>query len=60
MPVKKDVLNTTIYFACPKYTENRVISLLKGMMELEDITGFVTCMSDFFWLLGFVLSISEE
>jgi hypothetical protein len=30
------------------------------MIELNDITGFVTCMYDTFWWLGCVLSVSEE
>jgi hypothetical protein len=30
------------------------------MTELEDITGFDTCMYDNFWWLGCVLSVSEE
>jgi hypothetical protein len=30
------------------------------MIELKDITGFVTCMDDNFWWLGCVLSVSEE
>jgi hypothetical protein len=51
MPVKKGVRNTNIYFASPNYTENRVISVLKDMIELKDIIGFVTCMyvNDNFW-----------
>jgi hypothetical protein len=48
MPVKKDVLNTKIYCASPNYTENRVISVLKYMIELKDIRGFVACMYDTF------------
>jgi hypothetical protein len=45
MPVKKGILNTKMYSAFPNYTENHVISLLKDMTELKDITGFVTvCM----------------
>jgi hypothetical protein len=60
MPVKKGVLNTKIYSASPNYIEKRVISVLKDMIELKDITGFVTCMCDNFWWLGCVLSVSEE
>jgi hypothetical protein len=60
MPFKKGVLNTKIYFASPDCTENHVISVLKDMIELKDITGFVTCMYDTFWWLGCVLSLSEE
>jgi glycogen synthase len=43
MPVKRGVLNTKMY-SSPNYTENRVISVLKDMIKLKDITGFVTCM----------------
>jgi hypothetical protein len=60
MPVKKGVLNTKIYFVSPNKTENRVISVLKDMIKLKDITGFVTCMYDTFWWLGCVLYVSEE
>jgi hypothetical protein len=60
MPVKKGILNTKMYYYSPNYTENRVISVLKDMIELKDITGFVTCMYDTFWWLGCVLSVSEE
>jgi hypothetical protein len=42
MPVKKGVLNRKVYSTSPNYTENRVISVLKDMTELKDITGFVT------------------
>jgi hypothetical protein len=34
--------------------------MLKDMIELKDIIGFVTCMYDNFWLLRCVLSVSEE
>jgi hypothetical protein len=37
-----------------------VISVLKDMIKLKDITGFVTCMYDNFWWLGCVLSVSKE
>jgi hypothetical protein len=60
MPVKKGVLNTKIYSVSPNKTESRVISVLKHMIELKHITGFVTCMYDNFWWLGCVLSVSEE
>jgi hypothetical protein len=60
MPVKKGVLNTNIYCASPNCTENRVISVLKDIIELKDIRGFVTCLFDNFWWLGCVLSVSEE
>jgi hypothetical protein len=60
MPVKKGILNTKIYSASPSYTENHVISVLKDMIELKDITGFVTFMYDNFWWLGCVLSVSEQ
>jgi hypothetical protein len=59
MPVKKGVLNTKMYYSSPNYTENRVISVLKDMIKLKDITGFVTCMYDNFWWLRCVLSVSE-
>jgi hypothetical protein len=59
MPVKKGVLHTNIYSASPNYTENRVIRVPKDMIELKDITGFVTCIYDNFWWLG-CLSVSEE
>jgi hypothetical protein len=51
MSVKKGVLNTKIYPASPNYTENHVISMLKDMIELKDIRGFVTCKYDNFWWL---------
>jgi hypothetical protein len=60
MHVKKGILNAKIYSASPNHTENRVISLLKYMIELKDITGFVTCMYANFWLLGCVLFVSEK
>jgi hypothetical protein len=60
MPVKKGIFDTKIYSASPNYTENSVISALKEMIELKDITGFVTRMYDNFWWLGCVLSVSEE
>jgi hypothetical protein len=60
MLVKKGVLNTKIYSASPNYTENHVISVLKYMIKLKYITGFVTCKYDTFWWLGRVLSVSEE
>jgi hypothetical protein len=60
MPVKKDVLNTKIYSASPNYTENRVIGVLEDMIELKDITGFVTCMYDNFLWLGCVIYVSKE
>jgi hypothetical protein len=54
------ILSTEIYPASPNYTENHVISVLKDMIELKDITGLLTCMYDHFWWLGCVLSVSEE
>jgi hypothetical protein len=48
MPVKRGVLNTKIYSASRNYTESRVISVLKDIIELKDITGFLTCMEDNF------------
>jgi hypothetical protein len=60
MPVKKGVLNRKIYSASLNYAEECVISVLKEMIELKDITGFVTCMYDNFWWLGCALSVSEE
>jgi hypothetical protein len=51
MPVKKGVLNTKMYSASPNYTENHVINVLEDMIELTDITGFVTCLYDNFWWL---------
>jgi hypothetical protein len=42
MPVKKGVLNRKMYSASPNYTENCVISVLKDIIKLKDITGFVT------------------
>jgi hypothetical protein len=60
MRVKKGILNTNIYSASPNYTENFVISVLKDMTELKDITGFVTCIYDNFWWLRCVLSVIEE
>jgi hypothetical protein len=59
MLVKKGVLNTKMYSASI-YTENHVISVLKDMIKLKGITGFVTCMYDTFWWLGCVLSVSEK
>jgi hypothetical protein len=47
-------------YSSPNYTENCVISVLKDMIKLKDITGFVTCMYDTFWWVGCVLSVSEE
>jgi glycogen synthase len=44
MPVKKGVLNTKMYYYSPNYTENCVISVLKDIIKLKDITGFATCM----------------
>jgi hypothetical protein len=44
MPVKKAVLNTKTYYSSPNYAENRVITVLKDMIKLKDITRFVTCM----------------
>jgi hypothetical protein len=58
MPDKKGVLNTKMYYS-PDYIEKRVIRVLKDMIKLKDITGFVTCMYDTFWWLGCVLSVSE-
>jgi hypothetical protein len=60
MPVKKGILNTKMYSSSPNSTEKHVISLLKDMIKLKDITGFVTCIYDTFWWLGCVLSVSEE
>jgi hypothetical protein len=60
MLVEKGILNRKIYSASPKCTENSVISVLKDVIELKDITGFVTCMYDNFWSLGCVLSVIEE
>jgi hypothetical protein len=60
MPVKKGALNTKTYSASPDFTENCVISVLKDMIELKDVRGFVTCKYDNFWWLGCVLSVSEE
>jgi hypothetical protein len=42
MLVKKGKLHTKIYSASPNYTENCVISVVKDMIELKDIRGFVT------------------
>jgi hypothetical protein len=44
MPVKKGIKNKNIYSASSNYIENHEISMLKDMIELKDITGFVTCM----------------
>jgi hypothetical protein len=60
MPVKKGIIYTKIYSTSPNYTKNHVISVLKYMIELKDIIGFVTYMYDNFWWLGCVLSVSEE
>jgi hypothetical protein len=62
MPLQKGILYTKMYYysSSPNYTENHVISVLKDMIKLKDITGFVTCMYDTFWWLGCVLSVSEE
>jgi hypothetical protein len=60
MPVKEGVLNTRIYSASSNYIKNRVISVLKDIIELKDITGFVTRMYDNFWWLECVLSVCEE
>jgi hypothetical protein len=60
MLVKKGILYTNMYSASPNCTENHVISVLKDVIDLKDITGFVTCMYDNFWWLGCVLSVSEE
>jgi hypothetical protein len=60
MPVKKGLFNKKIYSSSPNYTQNCVISVLKDMTELKDITGFVKCMYDNFWWLGCVLSLSVE
>jgi hypothetical protein len=60
MPVKKRVFNTKMYSFSPNYTENHVISVLKDIIKLKDIIGFVTCICDTFWWLGCVLSVSEE
>jgi hypothetical protein len=49
MPVTKGVLDTKMCIASPNNTENHVISVLKDMVELKDITGLVTCMYDNFW-----------
>jgi hypothetical protein len=49
-----------MYSASPNYIENYMISVLKDLMELKDITGFVKCMYDNFWWLECVLSVSEE
>jgi hypothetical protein len=38
MPVKKGILYTKIYSAS-NYTENHVVSVLKDMIVLKDITG---------------------
>jgi hypothetical protein len=56
----RKVYLTQIYSASPNYTQNCVIGVLKDMIELKDITGFVTCMYDNFLWLGCVLSVSEE
>jgi hypothetical protein len=42
MLVKEDILRTKLYSASPNYRENSVISVLKDMLELKDITAFVT------------------
>jgi hypothetical protein len=60
MSGKKGILNTNIYSNFPNHTENHVISVLKDMIELKDITGFVTCIYDNFWWLACVLFVSEE
>jgi hypothetical protein len=46
--LKKGVLNTKMYSSSPNSTENHAISVLKDMIKLKDITGFVTCMYDTF------------
>jgi hypothetical protein len=45
---KEGVLNLKIYYASPNYTENCVISMLQALIELKDITGFVTYVYDNF------------
>jgi hypothetical protein len=60
MLVKKGILNTKVYSASHNCRENHVISVLKDMTELKDITGFVTCMHDTFWRLGYIRSAGEE
>jgi hypothetical protein len=40
MPVKKGLINTKIYSASPNCTENRVISVLKDMIELKDKSSY--------------------
>jgi hypothetical protein len=60
MLVKKGIINTKINSASHNYIDSYVISLLKDMIELKDIRGFVTCMYENFWWLGCVLFVTEE
>jgi hypothetical protein len=60
IPVMKGIVNTKTGSASPSHTDSRVMSVLKDMNELKDITGFVTCMYDNLWWLRYVSSVSEE
>jgi hypothetical protein len=60
MLVKKGIPNTKMHFASPNYTQNHLINVLKDMLEMKDITGFVMCMYYNLWWLGCVLSVGDE
>ena len=52
IPISKNTLRTRIYSF---YTTTRCVTKLPGDLELEEVSGFVTCSYNSQWWLGCVL-----
>ena len=59
IPISKDALRTRIYSFSTITREDRVTKL-PGDLELEEVSGFVTCLYNSQWWLGCVLEIHTE
>ena len=59
VPISKDTLRTRIYSSSIITREDRVTKL-PGDLELEEISGFVTCSYNSEWWLGCVLETHTE
>ena len=59
VPISKDTLRTRIYSSSIITREDRVTKL-PGDLELEEVSGFVTCSYNSEWWLGCVLETHTE
>jgi hypothetical protein len=60
LSLRNGVLWEQMFPASSESSEYSVMSDLTERMQLKDITEFVTCVYDFSWWLGSVLSVGEN